>query len=260
MRSTSSSSQAIGYWSSADERRLLPAAQEGRRDAREEVVIRYRPLVVKTVRRLHGGGGSEELEDLIQVGMLGLLEALKRFDIEKGRFAPYARLTIAGTIKRHYRDRSWKMRIPRGLHDAAALVTLRAPRLEGELGRPPTADEFASVTGLPADRVREAQQLLADPAPRSLEASIAGDGANLADVTGCEDPGIRRAELRGTIAALGAGLDRDERELLARSFGLGQTQSEIAERTGGSQMGVSRRLRSVLESMAHRARESETGA
>ena len=229
---------------------LLEAAGNGEPRARREVVERYRPMVVRIARGLHGRGGSEELDDLVQVGMIGLLEALGRYEGDRGPFAPYASATISGTIKRHFRDRSWKVRIPRSLHDAATKVRARSGELEGRLGRPPNEAEIATATGLAAEEVREAQQLLAGAHPMSLEAP-AGDGTtDLAELLGDEDPNYARAETRETIRRMTSVLDPDDRELLARRFALEQTQVEIAERVGGSQMRVSRRLRRVLTQMA----------
>lgn len=257
MRSMNTCAPTVRGWNSASDHELLTAAQEGHQRALDEVVRRFRPLVLGVARRLHGRGGSEELDDLIQVGMLGLLEAASRFEPGRGRFAPYAKATVSGTIKRHYRDRSWKFRVPRSLHDAAALIRARSPELEGRLGRVPTATELAAATGLSEGRVREAQQLLANAQPKSLQAAAGEGGGELGELLGCDDAELEQAELRGMIASLGAELDPADRELLARRFGLEQTQSEIAERIGGSQMRISRRLSRVLESMAARATVGE---
>ena len=235
------------------EAELLEAAQRGDRDARREIVERYRPMVVRVARGLHGRGGSEELDDLIQVGMIGLLEAVGRFDGERGAFAPYASATISGTIKRHFRDRSWKLRIPRSLHDAATQVRSRATELEAALGRPATDEELANATDLDLDQIREARQLLAGAHPVPLEAPVGNGSTELSEVIGDDDPNFARAETRETIRRLTVGLDPADRELLTRRFALEQTQVEIAEGVGGSQMRVSRRLRRVLTQIAGRS-------
>lgn len=235
------------------EAELLEAAQGGDREARREVVERYRPMVVRIAGGLHGRGGSEELEDLIQVGMIGLLEAVGRFDRERGAFAPYASATISGTIKRHFRDRSWKLRIPRSLHDAATQTRSRAAELEAALGRPATDEELANATELELDQIREARQMLAGAHPVPLEAPVGDGSTELSELIGGDDPNFARAEMRETIRRLTAELDPADRELLTRRFALEQTQVEIADRVGGSQMRVSRRLRRVLTQIAGRS-------
>ncbi|HKJ37048.1 MAG TPA: sigma-70 family RNA polymerase sigma factor [Solirubrobacterales bacterium] len=235
------------------QRALLADARDGDAEALEEAVERFRPMVVRIARRLHGRGGSEELEDLIQVGLIGLLEAIARFDPDRGSFPSYASATVSGTIKRHFRDRSWKLRIPRSLHDAANLVTSRRLELEGRFGRPPSEEELSIATGLSVERVRDAEQLLRSAHPASLQSTVGEQSLELGEVLGAEDPELDRAESRELLAYLSNNLEDPERELLARRFGLEQTQVEIAERLGGSQMRISRRLRIVLTKLRRRA-------
>jgi RNA polymerase sigma-B factor len=232
---------------------LLAAARDGDAEALEETVECYRPMVVRTARGMHGHGGSEELDDLIQVGMIGLLEAIARYDPERGSFPSYAATTVSGTIKRHFRDRGWKLRIPRGLHDAANLVKAQRAELEGRLGRPPSEDELARATGLPAERVREAEEMLVAAHPASLHAAVGEQALELGETLGGDDPELARTEVRVLVADLCRDLEDSDLELLARRFGLEQTQVEIAERLGGSQMRISRRLRSVLSRVRGRA-------
>ncbi len=203
-------------------------------------------------RGIHGRRGVEDLEDLVQVGMLGLLEAIDRFDPERGAFAAYASVTISGTIKRHLRDRSWRLRFGRSLHDAIQQVGPAAAALEASLGRAPDAAEIAARTGLSQELVAEAQGAVAASQPVSLEApagaAAAGEGqTSFGELIGAEDPALERAEERVTIGNGTATLPSSERELLARRFALEQTQTEIADAMGGSQMSVSRRLRRVLD-------------
>ena len=184
--------------------------------------------------------------------MVGLLEAIDRFEPERGAFAPYASTTVSGLIKRHLRDRGWRMRLGRSLHDAVQLVGPARAALESTLGRAPTDAELASRTGLSPELIAEAQGAVAASHAVSLEAP-AGEGANPFSVLiGAEDPGLERAEERLSIALGTAGLGAEERELLTRRFALEQTQTEIAGAMGGSQMSVSRRLRRVLTKMEGR--------
>ncbi len=233
-----------------DERELLVRARERDEAAQAELAKRYQPMVRRIARGIHGRRGTEDLDDLIQVGMVGLLEAIDRFDPERGAFAPYASTTIAGVIKRHLRDRSWRLRFGRSLHDAIQQVGPASAALEASLGRPASVAEIAARTGLAPELVAEAQRAVAASTPLSLEApagALAGDGqATFGELIGGEDPGLAQAEARVTISRGVAELPGPERELLARRYGLEQTQAEIAAAMGGSQMSVSRRLRRVL--------------
>lgn len=233
-----------------DETALLLAAKAGDETALDEIVESFRPLVSRVASRLHGSRGSEELDDLIQVGMVGLLEAVGRFDPERGPFAPYAAATVSGTIKRHFRDRSWRLRVSRGVHDDAHVVSSAGARLEGALGRVPSGRELAEATGLGEDRVSEVRWALSEAQPQSLQAPVGEEATELGEMLGGDDPGYGMAETRATIGHLGAGLDARDREILTRRFGLDQTQLEIADRVGVSQMQVSRRLRKMLDQMA----------
>lgn len=234
----------------ADEEELLAAAAEGNRAATALLVERFTPLVRRIAGRLHSPGGTEELEDLIQVGLIGLLEAIARFRPDRGSFAAFASVTIGGTIKRHFRDRSWKVRIPRSLHDAAQRVNSASTRLEARLGRPPTEPELAEETGIDPELLRETRTLLTAAHPLSMQASSAGsDTSELGDTLGREDEGLSRAETRSTIRRLSSSLDPRDRRILALRFGLERTQVEIAEAVGVSQMQVSRLLRRALTSM-----------
>jgi RNA polymerase sigma-B factor len=254
MRSTQARRGALpGNRGRRAERVLLEAARDGDSEALEEAVESYRPMVLRTARGLHGRGGSEELDDLIQVGMIGLLEAIARYDPERGSFASYAATTVSGTIKRHFRDRGWKLRIPRSLHDAANLIKARQAELEGRLGRSPSEEELVGATGLTAERVREAEELLVSAHPASLQAAVGEQALELGETLGGEDPELERTEVRVLLAELCRELEDSDLELLVRRFGLEQTQVEIAERFGGSQMRVSRRLRSVLSVVRGRA-------
>ena len=238
--------------SSEDEPALIARARDRDQAAMREIVHRYTPLVRKAARRAHGRG-SEDLEDLTQVGMVALVEAIDRFDPEKGSFAGFASVTVSGMIKRHLRDRTWRLRLGRSLHDAIQKIGPARTALDLALGRPPTTAELATRTGLSSELVAEAERALAVASqPASLEAP-AGDGATaLGELVGGDDPDFARADTRELIGRSTENLEAEDREMLARRFGLGQTQTEIAEQMGGSQMRVSRRLRSVLGQMASR--------
>ena len=230
------------------EHEVLERAKNRDRDARAEIVERYTPLVRRAARGIHGGRSMDDLEDLVQVGMIGLLEAVDRFEPGRGAFAPYASATVSGLIKRHLRDRGWRMRLGRSLHDAIQSVGPATVALESALGRPPTVAELAARTGLSAELVAEARGAVAAARPASLEAPASGESEMaFGEMIGGDDPELARAEDRVSIARSTKGLGARDRELLARRFALEQTQTEIAGAMGGSQMSVSRRLRRVLE-------------
>lgn len=236
--------------SRAEEARLLSAAAAGERRALAEVVERYSPLVNRIARRMHAPGGSEELEDLIQVGSVGLLEAVNRFQPERGAFSSYASVTISGTIKRHFRDRGWRLGIPRSLHDSALAVNSATARLEAQLGRRPTDREVATETGIELERIVETRAAIGAAQPLSLESPGAGeDAATLGEVIGRLDENFEHAEGRSLIGRLASGLDPRDRTVLALRYGLDRTQNEIADAIGVSQMQVSRLLRRAVTRM-----------
>lgn len=234
---------------------LLLAARDGDEDARREVVERFDPLVMRIAQRFHSPGGGDDLDDLIQVGRVGLLEAITRFEPGRGSFAAYAATTVSGTIKRHFRDRSWKVKIPRSLHDAALAVARARAELEGRVGRQPTDAELSEQTGLDLAQVVEARRVLSSGQPLSLQGSPddGGEGPELGEMIGGEDPNFARAEMRGQISGMTGSLDLTYRQLLAMRFGLDRTQVEIAERLGCSQMQVSRLLQRALAEMERSA-------
>lgn len=244
----------------ASEKELLALAADGDREAMAELVERFSPLVRRIAGRLHSPGGAEELDDLIQVGQIGLLEAISRYEPDRGAFAPYASVTISGTIKRHFRDRSWKVRIPRSLHDAAQKVGAATSRLEARLGRPPTERELAEETGIDRTLLRETRTLLSTAHPLSLQAPTGGEMPELGETLGGDDLSLSRAETRSTIRRLSSQLDPRDRRILALRFGLERTQVEIAETIGVSQMQVSRLLRRALTTMRANAAEGDEPA
>lgn len=242
----------------ATEQELLEAAHHGDGGAKAELVERFTPLVRRIAGRLYSPGGSEELEDLIQVGQIGLLEAISRFRSDRGQFTAFAATTVSGTIKRHFRDRSWKVRIPRSLHDASQKINAASNALESRLGRRPTGSELAGETGIDEALVEEARGMLSSAQPLSLQSSPGQEMPELGETLGGEDPGLERAERRSTIGRLTRGLDPRDRTVLALRFGLDRTQVEIAEAIGVSQMQVSRLLRRALSTMRDGERDGDS--
>lgn len=221
---------------------------------RERLIMEHLPLVRGLARRYADRG--EPLDDLVQVGTIGLIKAIDRFDPARGyRLASFATPTILGEIRRHFRDRSWTVRVPRGIQEARASIAQAVDVLSAERGRSPSVREIAEATELSVEDVLEA--LAAGRAQRP--APLASPGRDPQDdegiAIGLDDPGFAQAEARATIDAGLAELPARERVILHLRFHEGLTQSQIAARVGVSQMHVSRLIRRALDSL----RESAEG-
>jgi RNA polymerase sigma-B factor len=203
---------------------------------------------------------SEPLEDLEQVGCLGLVQAVDRFDPARGTaFTSFAMPTILGELKRHFRDRTWSIRVPRQIREAAMSVARVSTSLATELGRTPSAREVAEATGLTVELVLEAREAALAYRCDSLDRPIGARGedgvATLGDRLPEQDDALTRAEDVLLIDQLAASaLPPREREIVRLRFSEDLLQREIAERVGLSQMHVSRVLRTAL----HRLREQAT--
>ena len=229
----------------ADARLLAEYASRPSARLLEQLVERYLPLSRSLARRYRGG--AEPFEDLIQVADLGLVKAIQGFDPDRGMpFTAYAVPTILGELRRHFRDRVWNLRLPRGLQESAAKVGAAIDELTEELSRSPTVAEIAERTGLDADHVDEALAARDVRYTVSLDAPASADeeGAAIKDTLGSGEGGYDRVE--ASIAGAGAGLDERELELLTQRFGGGKTQREIADERGVSQMQISRSSRKAL--------------
>lgn len=232
--------------SASREAGLIAAGRDGDKRALAELAELHLPLVRRIAYRHFVPGGSDDLDDLIQVGMVGLIESIGRFEPSRGRFAPYAAATVSGTIKRHFRDRGWRLHIPRSLHDAAQRIGSATAELEGRLGRMPTDAELEAETSLPLERIVEARAMVGAALPLSLQAPVGEGGSSLDEALGDSDENFERAESRVLLGSLTARLGDRDREVLARRFALDRTQTEIAGEIGVSQMQVSRVLSRVL--------------
>jgi RNA polymerase sigma-B factor len=221
--------------------------EQGERAAREELAELMLPLARSLARRYAGKG--EPLDDLEQVACLGLLKAIDRFDMTRDvRFATFAVPTIAGELKRHFRDRGWMLRVPREMQELSARVARRRESLTHELGRVPTVPELAEALDVGDEQVLEA--LVAANAYRmvSLDEPLVEGGGAL-DAIGGDDAGYEHAEHR---VLLRRGLDRlpeREREIVRLRYYEGMTQREIARAVGISQMHVSRLIRRSVDAM-----------
>jgi RNA polymerase sigma-B factor len=234
-----------------DEHELLRRwHEEGDKEARRLLIERMMPLVRSLARRYAGRG--ESLDDLEQVGFVGLIKAVDRFDLSRQlRFSTFAVPTILGEIKRHFRDRTWSVRVSRSIQELNAKATKEADRLSTKLGRSPTLEELAEATGATVEHVLEALQGAQAYSTVPLDEPVGDDDEPVAKL-GKLDPGFARAEERVEIGRGLAVLGERERRIVALRFVYGLTQREIADRVGISQMHVSRLLRRSLEQMGDR--------
>ena len=222
--------------------------EEGDLEARRLLIERMLPLVRTLARRYANRG--ESLEDLEQVGCVGLIKAVDRFDLSRElRFSTFAVPTILGEIKRHFRDRTGSVRVSRGIQELNARVTREADRLAVRLGRSPTIAELAVATGSPEEAVLEAMQGAQAYSTIPLEEPVGEDGEPVSKL-GAHDTGFDRADERIELSRGLEALAPRERAIVALRFFAGLTQREIATRVGISQMHVSRLLRRSLEDMS----------
>ena len=215
---------------------------------REQLVEQFVGLVEFLARRFRNRG--ESLDDLVQVGMIGLLKAIDRFDLEREvEFSTYATPTIVGELKRHFRDKGWAVRVPRRLQELHLEITKVVSRLGQTHGRSPTVNEIAQATGLSEEEVLEGLEIAHAYNFASLDAPIDSDEegrTSFADQLGGEDESLENLEYRASLAPEMEKLPERERKILFYRFYRGMTQSEIAERLGISQMHVSRLLNRTL--------------
>jgi RNA polymerase sigma-B factor len=232
-------------------RALLRRWQEdGDRAARERVLDQMLPLARSLARR-HANKG-EPLDDLEQVACIGLIKAIDRFDLTRDvRFATYAVPTIAGELKRHFRDRGWMMRVPRELQELSGRIAVLRERLQGEVGHAPSAAELARALGCGEELVQEALAAATAYRTLSLDQPL-GDGTGPLESLGGDDGGFARAEARAMLADGLGELAPREREIVRLRFFEGLTQREIAERIGISQMHVSRLIRRTVDRLRDR--------
>jgi RNA polymerase sigma-B factor len=213
----------------------LPPDDPERAALRQRLVEAQLPLVHHLAQRFRGRG--EPYDDLVQVGTIGLLNAVDRFDPERGSFTGFAVPTILGEIRRHFRDRGWAMRVPRRLQELGRQVSEAREVLTQRLGRSPTVQEIAHHLDADTDLVLEALDTASVyatvPLPSTPEE---GEMAPL----GFIDSGLELVEQRATLRPLLARLPARERTILALRFVRGMSQSQIAAEVGVSQMHVSR--------------------
>jgi RNA polymerase sigma-B factor len=197
---------------------------------------------------------GEPLEDIVQVGFVGLLMAIERFDPERGlEFSTFATPTIVGEVKRYFRDKSWAVRIPRRLQELNVRSRQKSEQLQNELGRAPSVQELAAALGVGEEEILAAYE--ASPAQQTVPLDApgaggsSGEGSSLADRLGVPDENLERVELQGVLDTAMTHLTPRERQIMYLRFIEELPQSEVARRLGISQMHVSRLQRAAVDNL-----------
>ena len=236
---------------SRDDTKLLFAKLRETEDPelREELARLHLPLVEYLAKRFKDRG--EPLDDLIQVGSVGLLKAIDRFDLDRGvEFSTYATPTIVGELKRYFRDKGWAVRVPRRLQELSLRLNKVVSQLTQDLGRSPTVSEIAQAAEVSEEEVLEALESGQAYSTTSLDAPAGNDDEDTPqrlERMGEDDIALDNLEYFASLAPLIEQLPEREREILYLRFFKGMTQSKIAEHVGISQMHVSRLLSRILE-------------
>ena len=223
-----------------------PPTHPRRRARRDQAIEAWLPLARHLAHRYSGRG--EPTDDLIQTATVGLIKAVDKFDPDRGvDFAGYAIPTIIGEIKRHFRDRTWSVRVPRRLQELRLAITEANATLTHSLGRSPSVADVAAHLGVTEDDVLEGLEGARAYNATSLSTPISADGSTeLGDTLGGEDYEYELAETRVALGPALAALDEREQKILTLRFYGNLTQSQIAEQVGISQMHVSRLLTKAL--------------
>jgi RNA polymerase sigma-B factor len=228
----------------------LPEDDKQRPVLRCRAIEAWLPLAKHLAQRFHGRG--EPLDDLVQIATVGLIKAIDRFDPEYGNdFAAYAVPTIVGEIKRHFRDRTWDIRVPRRLQELKLDINEATATLSQSLGRSPTIADIAAYLQRSEDEIIEGLEGARAYSAVSLQTLVGAgiDGTELGDLFGQDDPDLALAEFRASLGpALDALSPREQHIIILRFFG-NLTQTQIAGRVGISQMHVSRLLARSLTTL-----------
>jgi RNA polymerase sigma-B factor len=213
--------------------------------ARDELCRLHDALCIKVARRFRDRG--EVLDDLTQVARIGMLKAVERFDKSFGvPFGAYATVTMVGELRRHFRDATWQLRVPRRIKDLQTTLRAAIDELTQELGRPPQIDEIAGRIGISSEQVLEALDGANAYRTDSLDAPSRGNGVSLLDRILSDEPST---DSQVELADLISRLPERDRQIIELRFFDGWSQGEIADHVGISQVHVSRLLRSILDSL-----------
>ena len=222
-------------WDKDRTRELFLRYREGDEDARQQLIVNHLNLVRFLASKFKNRG--EPLEDLVQVGTIGLIKAIDRFDPDRGlEFTTYATPTIMGEIKRHFRDKGWSVRVPRRLQELSQKANQATEDLTRELQRSPSVEEIADRIGVSVDELLEA-----------MESSSAYSAVPLEGGGSDDDRDLEASDDRIVLEEAIADFAPREKDIIRMRFIDGLTQVEIAERLGISQVQVSRLLRRTLK-------------
>jgi RNA polymerase sigma-B factor len=242
-----------------EDQRLFEAwLTSGDSRARTALIERFMPLARSLARRYQRSG--EPLDDLVQVASIALVKAIDRYDPARGyAFSSFAVPTIAGELKRYFRDHSWTVRPPRDLQEVTLRVETALTRLTQQLDRSPTTHELAEAAGLDDEQVLEALQARRGRSAVSLQTPQGdpADGMTLGDTIGAEDSDLERAEQRAALDDLLKTVPARAREMVRLRFEEDMTQAEIGAIFGVSQMQVSRILRQTIDQLRLVAERAE---
>lgn len=237
----------------------LPPGSSERDALRDQLVELHLPLVVYLARRF--AGRNEPMSDLVQVGSIGLIKAIDRFDPSRGlEFSTYATPTILGEIKRHFRDTGWLVHVPRRAQEMQTTLNSARAELSQELGRAPTVAELAARIDADEDAVVEALDAARGYSGVPLDV-LAAPGETVPEhpMLGVVDEGFEQVEQRALLRTAIARLPENEREILLLRFVANKTQTEIAARIGVSQMQVSRLVARGLKRLRETLSEPDPG-
>lgn len=246
MESAGASTSSAGR--AARERELLRRYHlQGDPTARDALAEEMLPLARALAGRYAGRG--EPMDDLVQVACIGIMKAIDGFDLDREvRFSSYATPTVLGEIKRHFRDKTWAMRVPRGMQELQIEIAKARDELTTTHARSPTVQELADVVQQPFEEVLITIQSQEARRTRSLDEPT-GEDMTLADLIGARDPDIGRAEMRVLLDDAFEVLSDRDREVLRLRFEEDLTQTEISRVVGVSQMQVSRIIRQALRAL-----------
>ncbi len=222
--------------------------EEGDEEAREQLIVNHLNLVRFLAAKFKNRG--EPLDDLIQVGTIGLIKAIDRFEPDRGlEFTTYATPTIMGEIKRHFRDKGWSVRVPRRLQELSSKVNQAQEQLTNELQRSPSIEEIAQRVDASVEDVLEAMESSSAYTSVPLEAggnSEDDEAPSILDRYADEDQDLVASDDRMVLEEAIADFSPREQEVIRMRFMEGMTQVEIAEKLDVSQVQVSRLLRRTL--------------
>lgn len=226
----------------------MTCAPESRSRIHQQIVIDYLDVATSIARRY--SGGNPDWSDLRQVACLGLVKAVRGFDLQKGNdFVAYCAPTISGEVKRYLRDHGWFVRPPRSVQELRARIGEAEPRMMQELGREPSAREIAADLGEQLEKVDEALRSHRSLRPLSLDATVEEDAESqaLGEMLGSLDERLGRVEVLATIGPACRRLSERERRIVYLRFFEERTQQQIGQELDVTQMQVSRLITQILD-------------